>query len=207
MTLARKQIVVSSADAAAVTSVASQDTNITLLSANVNRIGATIFNTDSGPLYVKFGATATATTSFTVKIVEGGYYEFPQPVYRRWHLDIELDRRRGHYGAHLMPLYAGSPDILLAANTSLNGGMYLSNSASMPGAGRWLSIPIGATLASGDYWIAFLVDTARIDIANDGSGSDRHFTSSVNAISGTYPSAFAVTTTALQYSIRASILS
>jgi hypothetical protein len=82
MTLARNLHVVNVADAAAVTSVASQDTNITLLAANANRIGATIYNTDSGPLFVKFGATATATTSFTVRIVENGYYEFPQPVYR-----------------------------------------------------------------------------------------------------------------------------
>ena len=82
MTLARNLHVVNVADAAAVTSVASQDTNITLLAANANRIGATFFNTDTGPLYLKFGATATATTSFTVKLLEGEYYELPQPVYR-----------------------------------------------------------------------------------------------------------------------------
>lgn len=82
MSLARALHVVNVADSAAVTSVASQDTNVTLLAANANRIGATIYNTDTGPLYVKFGATATATTSFTVRIVENGYYEFPQPVYR-----------------------------------------------------------------------------------------------------------------------------
>jgi hypothetical protein len=31
-------------------------------------------------LYVKFGAAAS-TTSYTVQIAAGGYYEFPQPVY------------------------------------------------------------------------------------------------------------------------------
>lgn len=82
MSLARAMHVVNVCDVATVTSVASQDTNITLLAANANRIGATIYNTDSGPLFVKFGATATATTSFTVRIVADGYYEFPQPVYR-----------------------------------------------------------------------------------------------------------------------------
>lgn len=82
MTLARNLHTVSVADGAAVTSVASQDTNIQLLAANANRIGAMIYNTDSGDLFVKFGATATATTSFTVRIPENGYYEFPHPVYR-----------------------------------------------------------------------------------------------------------------------------
>jgi hypothetical protein len=82
MTLARNLHVVNVADAAAITSVASQDTNITILAANANRIGATIFNNDTGPLYIKFGATATATTSCTAVIAAGGYYEVPAPVYR-----------------------------------------------------------------------------------------------------------------------------
>lgn len=81
MTLARNLHIVSVADAAAVTSVASQDTNINLLAANANRIGAICHNTDTGPLYLKFGSTAT-TSSFTVKIPADGYYEFPNPVYR-----------------------------------------------------------------------------------------------------------------------------
>lgn len=82
MTLARNLHVVNVADTATLTSVASQDTNITILAANANRIGATIFNNDTGPLYIKFGATATATTSNTVCIAAGGYYELPAPVYR-----------------------------------------------------------------------------------------------------------------------------
>ncbi len=82
MTLARKAIGVSTADAAAITVVASQDTNITILAANANRIGATIHNTDTGPLYLKFGATAIVASSFTVKIPADGYYELPAPVYR-----------------------------------------------------------------------------------------------------------------------------
>jgi hypothetical protein len=82
MTLARNLHVVNVADTATITSVASQDTNITILAANANRIGATIFNNDTGPLYIKFGATATATTSNTALIAAGGYYELPAPVYR-----------------------------------------------------------------------------------------------------------------------------
>ena len=82
MSLARALHVVNVADTATLTSVASQDTNITILAANANRIGATIFNNDTGPLYLKFGATATATTSNTVMLAAGGYYELPAPVYR-----------------------------------------------------------------------------------------------------------------------------
>lgn len=82
MTLARNLHIVNVADTATITTVASQDTNITILAANPNRIGATIFNNDTGVLYLKFGATATATTSNTVVIAAGGYYEVPAPVYR-----------------------------------------------------------------------------------------------------------------------------
>lgn len=81
MSLARALHVVNVADAAAVTTVNSAATSATLLAANANRIGATFFNTDANNLYLKFGATAS-TTSFTVKIATGGYYELPSPIYR-----------------------------------------------------------------------------------------------------------------------------
>lgn len=61
--------------------VASATTTGTLLAANTNRKGAYIFNDSTSALYVKFGATAS-TTSFTVKIAAGGYYEFPVPMYQ-----------------------------------------------------------------------------------------------------------------------------
>jgi hypothetical protein len=48
----------------------------TLLSSNAARVGATIFNDSTQTLYVKFGTTASST-SFTVKIAAGGYYEVP----------------------------------------------------------------------------------------------------------------------------------
>lgn len=82
MTLARKQIVVSSADAATLTQVNSSNTSQTILASNANRIGALIFNTDANNLYLAFTASAATTSAFTVKIAAGGYYEFPQPVYR-----------------------------------------------------------------------------------------------------------------------------
>lgn len=60
----------------AVTSVASSATNVTLLSANANRLGATVFNDSSSLLYLKLGATASAT-SHTIQVPSFGYYELP----------------------------------------------------------------------------------------------------------------------------------
>jgi hypothetical protein len=68
-------------DSSAVTSVNSTASSTTLLAANANRVGAMIHNTDANALYVKFGASASAT-SFTVKIASDGYYEFPRPIYQ-----------------------------------------------------------------------------------------------------------------------------
>lgn len=62
---------------AAVTSVAAAVVSTQLLAANANRRAATIQNDSaSAILYVKFGAAAS-TTSYTVQIPAGGYYEAP----------------------------------------------------------------------------------------------------------------------------------
>lgn len=58
------------------TSVADSATNVTLLSANANRLGATIENDSSAALKVKLGTTASAT-SYTVRMVQYAYYEVP----------------------------------------------------------------------------------------------------------------------------------
>jgi hypothetical protein len=68
------------ANAATLSNVASSATNVTLLSLNTSRRGALFFNDSNQALFLKFGTTAS-TTSFTVKISAGGYYEFPQPIY------------------------------------------------------------------------------------------------------------------------------
>lgn len=60
----------------ATTSVAASATNVTLLAANANRLGATVYNDSSVNLFLKLGATAS-TTSFTVKLAAAGYYEVP----------------------------------------------------------------------------------------------------------------------------------
>lgn len=64
---------------ATVAAVADSDSNVTLLASSGTRAGATFFNDSPGPLYLKFGTTATTTTSFTVKIAPGGFYELPGP--------------------------------------------------------------------------------------------------------------------------------
>lgn len=54
--------------------VSSSASSVTLIAANINRKGFTIFNDSAQILYVKFGATAS-TSSFHVKMAAGGYYE------------------------------------------------------------------------------------------------------------------------------------
>jgi len=66
---------------ATLANVASSASNVTLFAAaaaSTNR--RTIYNDSTAVLYVKFGATAS-TTSYTVQLVAGAYYEFPLPLY------------------------------------------------------------------------------------------------------------------------------
>ena len=65
---------------ATLANVASSATSVTLLAANASRRGAMIVNDSTEVLYVKFGVTASSS-SFTVKMSAGDYYELPQPCY------------------------------------------------------------------------------------------------------------------------------
>lgn len=67
------------ASTATLSNVNDTASSTTLLSSNANRKGAMIFNDSTEILYVKFGTTAS-TTSFTVKMLGGSYYELPGPV-------------------------------------------------------------------------------------------------------------------------------
>lgn len=60
-----------------VTSVTPTTTSGTLLALNAARRGAALFNNTDRDVFVKLGSTATATTSFTVKLASGDYYEVP----------------------------------------------------------------------------------------------------------------------------------
>ncbi len=69
-----------SVSGATLANVATSTASATLFSANSDRKAAMIWNDSSSILYVKFGATASAT-SCTVPIAANGYYELPQPCY------------------------------------------------------------------------------------------------------------------------------
>lgn len=58
------------------TNVVSSITSVTLLASNAARRGATVYNDSNQDLFVKLGATASAT-SFMVKIDANGYLEVP----------------------------------------------------------------------------------------------------------------------------------
>jgi hypothetical protein len=60
--------------------VASSATNVTVFAANGAARMRTVFNDSTAVLYLKFGATASSS-SYTVQLAAGAYYEFPQPVY------------------------------------------------------------------------------------------------------------------------------
>jgi hypothetical protein len=72
--------VVSAAPTATLTNVNDTASSTTLLSLNLARRGAYIFNDSTVALYVKLGTTASLT-DFTVKVNGGAYYELPFPVY------------------------------------------------------------------------------------------------------------------------------
>lgn len=57
-------------------SVVSSATNVTIFAANASRLGATVFNESTQILYLKLGATASAT-SYSAQIAPSGYYEVP----------------------------------------------------------------------------------------------------------------------------------
>lgn len=69
------------ASTSVVSSVAGSASNVSLLSSNSGRLGASFFNDSSATLYLKLGTTAS-TSSHTVQIVSKAFYEVPVPVYR-----------------------------------------------------------------------------------------------------------------------------
>lgn len=62
-----------------ITSVTAATASTTVLAANTSRKGAVFFNDSTAILYLAFAATAS-TTSYTVQIPPGGYYELPRPI-------------------------------------------------------------------------------------------------------------------------------
>jgi len=69
------------AAAASLSNVSSSASSVTLKAANTSRRGLLIFNDADKTLNVKYGATASSS-SFTVQIAAGGYWEMPKPIYQ-----------------------------------------------------------------------------------------------------------------------------
>lgn len=61
---------------ATLSNVSSSASNVTLLAANTKRCMATFYNDSTQICYLKFGATATSS-SYTVQLAAGAYYELP----------------------------------------------------------------------------------------------------------------------------------
>jgi hypothetical protein len=61
---------------AAPSTVAASTTSGTIIAANSNRKGLTIWNDSTANLYIDFDSAAS-TTDYAVKIAAGGYYEMP----------------------------------------------------------------------------------------------------------------------------------
>lgn len=59
------------------TNVASSATSVTILSANIARLGATIFNDSTQILYLLLGTGPASNSKFTVQLVANAYYELP----------------------------------------------------------------------------------------------------------------------------------
>lgn len=69
-----------SIQAATLANVTSSATSTTVFAASGAARARAVYNDSTAVLYLKFGAAAS-TTSYTVQLASGDYYEFPQPVY------------------------------------------------------------------------------------------------------------------------------
>lgn len=67
----------STASTATLTNVNAAASDTSLLASNGNRLAAFFFNDSTAILYLSLGAGAASTTSYTVQVPPGGYYELP----------------------------------------------------------------------------------------------------------------------------------
>lgn len=68
------------ATTATLSNVGDSATNVTIDAANSARKGLILVNDSTASVYVKYGATASAT-SYTVFLGPGAYWEMPKPIY------------------------------------------------------------------------------------------------------------------------------
>ena len=62
------------------TQVSDSATSVQLLAAAADRLGASFDNNSTAVAYLKWGTTAS-TSSYTVRMVAGAFYELPLPIY------------------------------------------------------------------------------------------------------------------------------
>lgn len=74
------QVVDAVATDATLSNVNGSASSVTLLAANTDRRGLLLVNDSTATLYLKYGATAS-TTSYSVKMEPGSYWEMPRPIY------------------------------------------------------------------------------------------------------------------------------
>lgn len=65
---------------AALSNVNYSGSNQTVVASNASRIGLMLFNDTDGSLFLKYGS-GSSSSSFTVKVAAGGYWEMPQPIF------------------------------------------------------------------------------------------------------------------------------
>jgi hypothetical protein len=62
------------------TNITAAASDTSLLAASASRIGVTLFNDSTATAYVKYG-TGASSTSYTVQMGPGAYWEMPAPIY------------------------------------------------------------------------------------------------------------------------------
>lgn len=61
----------------ATTRVATSTSAVTLLAANANRVGCTVWNESSEQMYLLLGTGTPSATAYTIIVAANGYYEVP----------------------------------------------------------------------------------------------------------------------------------
>lgn len=71
------EVKISKSATATQTQVPDNAASVTILASNASRKGATIVNTSTATLYLRFSSSAATTSNYTVALVAGAYYEVP----------------------------------------------------------------------------------------------------------------------------------
>ena len=152
-----------------------------------NTIGASTIQTVTATAYKKEVTLAKATQFLSIDA----------------YLEGQVDNF-GLIAAGIWTDVAGVPTLIIASGSA--APILLTNSTSgFPDPARWFSVPIGAYLDAGTYWIGIWVATNFYNIYYD-TGTDITQASTATYMTGAHAS-IPQTTTTKKFSVRASILS